>query len=495
MKLLHNLIERYRRYKLKERSRRLASTNRKHRPMSIYPNAPVSPSEEQEGDYEQELNWHNAMMEGARIRDEAARTRQSMTDRARIEEPQKTQTIEDTSMSALSVMLSKLEARLENEETSAIKQAGALVKERFNTYQEELEYYAREKRGIAVWQKWSVEQTPMERVYTRTLNELNNLGAELQDPKTLAKRVIAVLKEIEGLRGNAVIAYFAAYGYNRNGVRIADEDLDPLTDMIESVPSDIKKLDLIIHSPGGLLEPAVRIVKLLRSRFEEVNFLIPRNAYSAATMMAMSADRIIMHYAASFSPYDPLTLSGSGEYLRTPILKIVAKDALRSFEKNPSNAMLAFPGWTKELARTRPNDAAISDVRYRRIAALWLVKYMFGHSHIKILDKCNAALLWSVLRALFSPRSRKDTLKAKRIVKFFTNIKLHLSHDDPLTYQDINDLGLNVSLADGKLKDYMREAYLLNKAIFDHSQISKCWFSATEHLFSWWVADPATPAV
>jgi ATP-dependent protease ClpP protease subunit len=392
-------------------------------------------------------------------------------------------------------MLSKLEARLENKETGAIKQAGALVKEHFNTYQEELEYYAREKRGSAVWQKGNAEQTSTERVYTRTLNELNNLGAELNDPSALAKRIVAVLKEVESLRGNAVIAYFAAYGYNRNGVKISDEDLDPLTDMIEAIPPDVKKLDFIIHSPGGLLEPAVRIVKFLRGKFEEVNFLIPRNAYSAAAMMAMSANRIIMHDVASFSPYDPLTLSGSGEYLRTPILKIVAKDALKSFEKNSSNAMLAFPGWTKELARTRLNDAAISDVRYRRIAALWLVKYMFGHSHIKILDKCNAALLWSVLRALFNPRSRKDTLKAKQIVKFFTNIKLHLSHDDPLMYQDINDLGLNVSLASGELKDCIREAYLLNKAIFDHSQISKCWFSTAERLFSWWIADLAKPAV
>jgi hypothetical protein len=398
-------------------------------------------------------------------------------------------------MSGLSVILSKLETHLENKETGAIKQAGALVKERFNTYQEELEYYTREKRGIAVWQKGSVEQAPMERVYTRTVNELNNLGEELKDTNALAKRVIAVLKEIEDLRGNAVIAHFAAYGYNRNGVGISDEDLDPLTDMIRSIPSDIKKLDFIIHSPGGLLESAAKIVKLLRSKFEEVNFLIPRNAYSAAAMMAMSANGIIMHDIASLSPYDPLTLSGSGEYLRTPILKKVAKDALKSFEKSPSDAIVAFPGWTKELAITRPKDAAISDVRYRRIATLWLTKYMFGHSHIEILDKCNATLLWSVLCALFNLRSCKDALKAKRIVRFFTNVKLHLSHDDPLMYQDINDLGLNVSLASGELKDYIREAYLLNKAIFDHSQISKCWFSTAEHLFSRWIADPAKSIV
>jgi hypothetical protein len=75
MNLFHNLLERYKRYRLKERSRRPSSPNRRKYPMSIYPNAPISPSEEQEGDYEQELNWHNAMMEGARLRDEAARKR------------------------------------------------------------------------------------------------------------------------------------------------------------------------------------------------------------------------------------------------------------------------------------------------------------------------------------------------------------------------------------------------------------------------------------
>ena len=54
-----------------------------------------------------------------------------------------------------------------------------------------------------------------------------------------------------------------------------------------------------------MADAAERLVKILRSNFDEVNFLIPHSAYSAATMLALSGDSIVMHPSAVLGPIDP----------------------------------------------------------------------------------------------------------------------------------------------------------------------------------------------
>jgi hypothetical protein len=371
---------------------------------------------------------------------------------------------------------------LAKKEQSAITNAVSLVEERFETEQERFEYYEREKRLVIAYKRGTFGmEPPKERIYARTLKELGALGAELNDPDALAKRVIAVLRDIERLRGNAVIVYFAALGLNRNGIYIFDDDLDRIKDMIKTIPQEVRKLDFIVHSGGGVLESAARIVKLLRSRFEEVNFLLPRNAYSAVCMMAMSANEIIMSDTTAFTPFDPVIQSGSGKYLRTDMIKTIAKDVLKSFKRDARKARIAFPGWSQEEAKVKFNEAGKAEVRYGRIAVLWLVKYMFGHSSVKIWAGCNATLLLSKLLAALNVKRVVDCIKAERIVKFFTNTNLHLSHDDPLTYEDVSGLGLKVSLASGELDDLMRETYLLNQALFRCSNAPKAWYSTEDY--------------
>src|SRR5690606_33670691 len=56
---------------------------------------------------------------------------------------------------------------------------------------------------------------------------------------------------------------------------------------------------------GGSPEATERMVSLLRSRFDDVAFLIPHSAYSAATMLALSGNEIILHPSATLGPIDP----------------------------------------------------------------------------------------------------------------------------------------------------------------------------------------------
>ncbi len=46
-------------------------------------------------------------------------------------------------------------------------------------------------------------------------------------------------------------------------------------------------------------------MSLLRERFKKVSVLIPYVAYSAATLLALGADEIVMHPFSNLGPVDP----------------------------------------------------------------------------------------------------------------------------------------------------------------------------------------------
>src|SRR6266496_2033672 len=88
---------------------------------------------------------------------------------------------------------------------------------------------------------------------------------------------------IEAITTRPLICYVAKTSNVSPGLPIAidDSDLVGFTDLAHSVTG--KEVDVFIESNGGSAEAAERIVRLLRTRFDSVRFIIPANAYSAAT--------------------------------------------------------------------------------------------------------------------------------------------------------------------------------------------------------------------
>jgi len=84
---------------------------------------------------------------------------------------------------------------------------------------------------------------------------------------------------------------------------IDDSDLTGIGDLIQPIQG--KQLDVFITSNGGSAEASERIVRLLRSKFDSVRFLVPSNAYSAATLICFSADEIVMGQVGTLGPIDP----------------------------------------------------------------------------------------------------------------------------------------------------------------------------------------------
>lgn len=65
-----------------------------------------------------------------------------------------------------------------------------------------------------------------------------------------------------------------------------------------------KKLEVLLHSPGGHPHIAYLAMKFFRARFDQVNALVPLSAKSAATLMCLGADEIFMGEMAELGPID-----------------------------------------------------------------------------------------------------------------------------------------------------------------------------------------------
>lgn len=104
--------------------------------------------------------------------------------------------------------------------------------------------------------------------------------------------------------------------------QMAGDAIRPIIDQLNLIPAEEKNIDFLIISNGGDPITSLRIIGLLRERFDKVTVLLPYVAYSAATILSLGADEIVMHPYSNLGPIDPqltaphLTPSGTTEKLQ-----------------------------------------------------------------------------------------------------------------------------------------------------------------------------------
>ncbi len=118
-----------------------------------------------------------------------------------------------------------------------------------------------------------------------------------------------LLQSISEKRNRPVITYVTSIRPNMS-CNMAGDAIIPVIEQIELIPETAKEVDFLIISNGGDPITALRIMSLLRERFDRIAVLLPYVAYSAATILALGADEIVMHPYSNLGPVDPqLTLS------------------------------------------------------------------------------------------------------------------------------------------------------------------------------------------
>jgi ClpP class serine protease len=82
------------------------------------------------------------------------------------------------------------------------------------------------------------------------------------------------------------------------------EDSEEILRAIRATPSD-QPIDLILHTPGGLVLAAEQIAKALVDHQGKVTVFVPHYAMSGGTLIALAADEIVMDNNAVLGPVDP----------------------------------------------------------------------------------------------------------------------------------------------------------------------------------------------
>ena len=118
-----------------------------------------------------------------------------------------------------------------------------------------------------------------------------------------------LFKKIEKIRKRPLITYVTSTRLNLSS-NMATDAIPFIIEQVDKISKKNKEVDFMIISNGGDPIVSLRIISILRKRFKYITVLVPYVAYSAATVLALGADEIIMHPYSNLGPVDPqLTFS------------------------------------------------------------------------------------------------------------------------------------------------------------------------------------------
>jgi len=119
-------------------------------------------------------------------------------------------------------------------------------------------------------------------------------------------------------------------------------------------------LDIVLHTPGGLVLAAVQIARAIHKHQGKVTVFVPHYAMSGGTMIALAASEIVMSEYAVIGPVDPQL----GEYPGASILKAVSRKPVERVDDKTliladvaEKAMVQVHDTVRELLVNKmPND-------------------------------------------------------------------------------------------------------------------------------------------
>jgi len=236
-------------------------------------------------------------------------------------------------------------------------------------------------------------------------------------------------------------------------VGVATRDLMGFMEAVNGLPAG--PLDLILHSPGGDADAAKAVMSYLRDQgFDPIRAIVPISAMSAATMMALSCDEILMGRHSQLGPIDPqFSLSTPDGPRSAPAQAILDQFERAKQECAASNQALV--AWLPILRSYGPgllSQCQTAQEAAEEAVALALAEHMF--------------------KDLGQPAAEE---LAKQVAAWFNSHNVHRSHGRPLRYDDIKDQKVRVSLleADNDLQDQVLSAWHGVQLTLSQTSVSK----------------------
>ncbi|WP_448603839.1 SDH family Clp fold serine proteinase [Thermoleptolyngbya sp.] len=215
------------------------------------------------------------------------------------------------------------------------------------------------------------------------------------------RRRLMTIQAFERSRGSRVILLIHRQeSINFLGVPVSRfisiEDSEQVLRAIRLTPPNVP-IDLILHTPGGLVLATEQIARALVRHTAKVTVFVPHYAMSGGTMLAMAADEIVMDENAVLGPVDPQLGS-------TP-----AASVLKVLEEKP-------------ISEIDDQTIVIADI---------------ARKAIRQVQKFVRTLLEDCV-----PKRKIEPEKIDRIIEALTTGQV--THDYPISVEEAQELGLPV---------------------------------------------------
>jgi ATP-dependent protease ClpP protease subunit len=238
---------------------------------------------------------------------------------------------------------------------------------------------------------------------------------KLKNPPVLFEKTQRVIHQIESRRQEPLVTF-----WNSPNGAICDHDVVGLYGILRSI-GKVDRLSLFIKSDGGSGQASLRMVNLLRQFVGRLTVLVPLECESAATMLALGADKILMG----------------------PLAHLSAVDTSLTHDLSPID---------------RDNDrVSVSQDELHRVVKLWQnqsqeeaanpYSALFGYVHPLVIGAVDrASALSTMLCVEILSYHMKDAKKARRISDILNSG--YPSHSYPITLREARRIGLHAEALD-----------------------------------------------
>jgi hypothetical protein len=239
-----------------------------------------------------------------------------------------------------------------------------------------------------------------------------------------------LIKQIQNIRGSKLISYITGDRQLANA-RIAEDAVRPLYDHLLSIGKN-QKIDIFLYSRGGSVSVPWRIVTMFREFCDELSILVPYKAHSAATLISLGADKIIMGKKAELGPIDPT------------LVKVMTGETTGSPQEISVEDVNSYISFIKERANISDQSALaqVVSILANNLTPLTLGSVNRENSHIRLVAR---KLLTSIVEKL-------DEAKINSIIETLTE-KIY-SHGHAIGRKEAQEIGLPVEIPE----DYLEKA-------------------------------------
>jgi ClpP class serine protease len=231
---------------------------------------------------------------------------------------------------------------------------------------------------------------------------LSSFQPALQRRMMEMRRVQALREFEQGRKSRVILLIHRQESISFLGIPISRyitiEDSEQVLRAIRLTPPDVP-IDLILHTPGGLVLATEQIARALIRHPAKVTVFVPHYAMSGGTMLALSADEIVMDANAVLGPVDPQL----GNFPAASIIKVAEHKPIGDIDD-------------ETLIMADLSRKAINQVQ----------------RFVRTLLKDD------------QPQQKIDPENIDRIVDFLTTGQV--THDYPVTVEEATKLGLPISV-------------------------------------------------